>query len=413
MAKMNVKAWVPDPEKFRVREYIPEQELDPTRTSTLRNSATLEVRKLFRELLKEVKLLIVRNKNIFIDNPLVGKPREVEFENEVESVQNFLDPTRVHTFRTRIGGIKTPSVRVRKILDKYIDQATDKGETIAEREQKALKIPTPTKPAFKPTPRRKMLRETLTNATTDLIVTIQQQFLAEVRQILQLGIVQGIPRGEIVNQIVQLTNTHKYRAERIVRTELIRATNASIRSRLESDGMEYWQWVASQERVPGTGETRKGKRTCELCQKLHATIVKIGDPFIIVETKKGKERIVQPPAHPNCRCTVRPATTAEYDKKHGFGPRVMDKGKLLELLDQIRRLPAYRSAKGTLEKIGITEHKYNEIMGEESEVVQAFRLLVAIESFEYLKEIRSRAIKNNNESIIEIIECEMAERLVK
>lgn len=87
----------------------------------------------------------------------------------------------------------------------------------------------------------------------------------------------------------------RWRAERIVRTEMVNALNAGHHAALE----------ASAEVVPGLRkqwDAHLDERTSTMCRKWNGRVVAIDEPF-------GEHRgraIMHPPLHPNCRSRVVP-----------------------------------------------------------------------------------------------------------
>ena len=89
-----------------------------------------------------------------------------------------------------------------------------------------------------------------------------------------------------------------YKAERIVRTELVNAYNTSSATSIKESRKSLPdlknQWIAHID-----------DRTCPACRNLHLQIHNIGAPF----TGRIGKRIVtvsHPTIHPNCRCTIVP-----------------------------------------------------------------------------------------------------------
>jgi len=79
-----------------------------------------------------------------------------------------------------------------------------------------------------------------------------------------------------------------WRALRIARTELNRALNTATMDTYQTNGVEYVEWLADEE-----GD-------CKICPSFaDLGAVPIGYQF--------DEDITEPPAHPNCRCTILPA----------------------------------------------------------------------------------------------------------
>jgi len=73
----------------------------------------------------------------------------------------------------------------------------------------------------------------------------------------------------------------KYRADRIARTETIRAYNEAARSTYRKAGVKKYMWIAAY-----------GERTCPECADRDGNIYDMDDS--------------PPPLHPNCRCSISP-----------------------------------------------------------------------------------------------------------
>jgi len=71
----------------------------------------------------------------------------------------------------------------------------------------------------------------------------------------------------------------RYEAERIARTETVRAHSMGQLDTMADLGYKTWIWI-----------THKDERTCTICGPRNGVVYKIGAP--------------PPPAHPNCRCGV-------------------------------------------------------------------------------------------------------------
>lgn len=343
-----ILAMKPDPEKWNLREVVPTIEKDPTHTSTLRNDAARYVKKLLRGMGKEVGGLLDLLKPIIKDNPLVGQ--QLERGRQVDNgmwlgarkVTSEQYQTPQDDFNIRLQGLMgtTNNPWVKDQLGDFVGMARERADKRAGREMKAIKVPTAraeTESGRAPiiTPKDEMIQETLTSVTTDLITSLQQNYLSDVKRTIETGLVQGTPRKELVSQITDMTGNLGWQAERIIRTEMVRAFNTSLRNRIETDGVQWWQWVASEERTYDK-KTGKAGRTCEMCSNLNGLVVKIGDPFMI---HKGR-MIRQPPdPHPNCRCSVRPVTTKQYDEFHGFKePEEASPEQVEEILKMLREM---------------------------------------------------------------------------
>lgn len=94
-----------------------------------------------------------------------------------------------------------------------------------------------------------------------------------------------------------------YRAERIARTESLRASNLSAELTYKQSGFSKAKWFTN----PGA---------CEFCQTFDGQVKEIGSDFAkvgtVVESEAGNQMsltyddVVVPPLHPQCRCSIVP-----------------------------------------------------------------------------------------------------------
>lgn len=121
-----------------------------------------------------------------------------------------------------------------------------------------------------------------------------QEFAGSAADAVQAEIIGGVARGESAAMITRaivahLDASHRARAERIVRTEMMRAFRESMRETYVANRhlMRGWIWYAALD-----------KRCCPVCIAMHG---KLFD----VETKMA--------THPNCRCVLLPRTKSWRD----------------------------------------------------------------------------------------------------
>jgi len=82
----------------------------------------------------------------------------------------------------------------------------------------------------------------------------------------------------------------KARASVIAATETTRAYASGEMAAYKAEGYTQWTWVAHRDEL-----------ICPICGKLAGKTVRIGQAF----GEYNGEAVLQPPAHPNCRCTVK------------------------------------------------------------------------------------------------------------
>lgn len=160
------------------------------------------------------------------------------------------------------------------------------------------------------------------------IKAIQEETAEQLRDTLA----EGISKQEGIAQLkARVTKVYEdatgYRAERIARSEVLRATNfATEEAYKQSKVVEKKEWL-----------TAKDERTCPWCGPMDGKQLSLGSAYyeqgdtITGTNDKGKKvrmtvgvaNIDTPPLHPNCRCTLIPVIDSE---------KSTDKTSLLEAL---------------------------------------------------------------------------------
>lgn len=82
------------------------------------------------------------------------------------------------------------------------------------------------------------------------------------------------------------------RAHVIAVTETTRAFAQGQKLSYVGEGIKRWKWT-----------TNRDDLVCPICGKINNRVVEIGEPF---DTLEDGTQITEPPAHPKCRCWVRP-----------------------------------------------------------------------------------------------------------
>jgi len=146
------------------------------------------------------------------------------------------------------------------------------------------------------------------------------RFSFEINDFTQRGLkdelIKAFEEGESIDQIKRRVkrvlgfsddSTGNYRAQRIVRSEVIRASNyAQEQAYIQSGVVEGKEWF-----------TALDERTCPACGALDGRIIGLGKNYF----NKGDtfhgfslnyEDIKAPPLHPNCRCTLLPVIIDRY-----------------------------------------------------------------------------------------------------
>lgn len=116
------------------------------------------------------------------------------------------------------------------------------------------------------------------------------------RKALNDTLIEGFKAGEGIPELTKrieavYDDALGFRAERIARTEVLRATNwATLESYKQSGIVDGKQWL-----------TAIDERVCPICEPMDGVIIPLDDNFKTIEG--GFDR---PPAHVNCRCTMTP-----------------------------------------------------------------------------------------------------------
>ena len=153
-------------------------------------------------------------------------------------------------------------------------------------------------------------RQFLTDSALRGIKAINKVTKSKLRKVLSFGIGEGESIAEIKRKIKNVfTEATSVRAERIARTEIIKAGNRGTLEAYNQSGV-----VAGKEWFTALDE-----RVCQWCQPMHGKTKAIdGNFFNQGETFTGKDGgqlpirlddIPAPPLHPNCRCVLVPITS--------------------------------------------------------------------------------------------------------
>jgi HK97 family phage portal protein len=136
-----------------------------------------------------------------------------------------------------------------------------------------------------------------TESVKDYLKTVPLKFSFQINEttneMLRNTLAEGVDNGESIPQLRERVKSMfddmaNYRAERIARTEVIKASNfASIEAFTQSGLVDEVQWLATPD-----------DRLDPECSDLDGKVINLGSSFA-----SGVE---YPPLHPNCRCTVVP-----------------------------------------------------------------------------------------------------------
>jgi SPP1 gp7 family putative phage head morphogenesis protein len=117
---------------------------------------------------------------------------------------------------------------------------------------------------------------------------VEQETLATLRSQLSAGIAAGENMDKLRKRVSEtFGDMEKWRAERIARSETIRAQEQGNLAAWKEGGFSQKVWLANPD-------------CCDICQDLDGKVVDIDEPFFDDHYGDG----MAPPAHPNCRCSA-------------------------------------------------------------------------------------------------------------
>jgi SPP1 gp7 family putative phage head morphogenesis protein len=114
----------------------------------------------------------------------------------------------------------------------------------------------------------------------DVIKSLAPDAVDGMRQAVIEGAAMGLGPAQIVRNMRQVAAYPRVRAERLVRTEILRAANEGLRKGFIDLGIKQWRWSAALSR-----------RTCPACLSMNGKIFPITTPM---------------PRHVQCRCSMSP-----------------------------------------------------------------------------------------------------------
>lgn len=157
-------------------------------------------------------------------------------------------------------------------------------------------------------------------------------------------IVRGTSKDEIVKKITGDFETALYRADRLVRTELMHTLNQGKLDAYKERGIAKVKWIAHS----------KGNRTCDICKEHNGKVYDIDKcPGVL---------------HPNCRCTVVPVwkkSTREFnldnkkDEKRVGLTKSLGSGKI-KLIKPHKVIVGHSGTPKTAEPNNVIDHKNSE-----------------------------------------------------
>lgn len=153
------------------------------------------------------------------------------------------------------------------------------------------------------------IQEHLQRNTQKMATNFNDETLAALNSTLAEGIQAGEGVGSLKKRVISVyDNVEGYRAERIARTETLKASNdATVEAYRQTGFVRAKEWVVNPGACPQCRDF-EGKSV-----PLDSAFLGLGESYTILDDE-GNEQIYtndydtieQPPLHPNCRCTVIP-----------------------------------------------------------------------------------------------------------
>jgi len=278
--------------------------VDPTRTKTLRKRFERFLRVRYKFLGRRINELLVSQdafgliQNIEVLVPEIAA-RQWEFETSSQQVDQF------EQWIAEDQAILFPSG---EILEEYIVQGYEKGAarafTETQRAQLEVALLNPLQRTVTEITRQSFLAGAFTAPETveKLKILVGRTFtdIQGVNSVLAVrlkkhladGLVQGDNPRTIARRMASDIGKSIKHAERIARTEVIRAHAEGQLDMLERMGVE-------EVGVAVEWTTAGDHRVCQLCGALEGVVLKVSESHGLI------------PRHPNCRCAFRPANVGE------------------------------------------------------------------------------------------------------
>lgn len=288
--------------------------VDPTRTTTLRRAFIRNMNKRIDQLRKEIKIAIV-DKDVFgLEKPKVFAElgaKEFKFKTSQKKVDSFMGWLRE---REKQELLKTTTINQlgesvqRPWTNMYIEDSYKRGVMRANAEMKKLKVPQPgmTDETIQSTMANPFHAErvgVLYSRVFEELKGITAAMDQQISRVLSQSLVDGDnPRmlaGKVnkaitgIGKNLDITDSlgrfipAKRRAQTLARTEIIRAHH-------QATIQQYKNWGLEGVKVKAEWSTAGDSRVCLKCSSMHGNVY----------TLKEIEHMI--PAHPNCRCIALP-----------------------------------------------------------------------------------------------------------
>lgn len=159
----------------------------------------------------------------------------------------------------------------------YERQAGILGESVINPEKRAMAL----------------VNASFQNATFhDRVWTNQAALRDELASLLQSGLIQGVGSRKLAAKLRKRFDVSKYKAERLLRTEMARVQTGAQVDSLNRNGYSHFVYIARE-------------NACPICSPLDGTVVAVKDIRIGVNA---------PPMHPHCFCSIAAATDEQVDE---------------------------------------------------------------------------------------------------
>lgn len=219
-------------------------------------------------------------------------------EQKQNAINNLKASLKTKEWRTKAVNLLDKEKEVKATIDLFtplmLGLLTDEGEAAAAFLGSG---------EFTITPK---LRKFLESNTKKFAGEITDETSSKLRSSIAAGLEAGEAIQDLEKRIMNSTAFDLPRAEKIARTETIRAqTKSEIEVWKESGVVNAKIWYTAQD-----------ERTCPLCAPMHEKVISLNDTFFAKgDSHEGEdgavikldyEAVDGPPLHPNCRCTLIP-----------------------------------------------------------------------------------------------------------
>lgn len=265
----------------------PKQKVDPTQTLQLRKIGDSLIKQMVNQLKADAKRILLTIADIQKKNKELERlERNIVVEYDDEVSRAFVQIPKTLPVGTQL--------QIKDLLEKSYQKGSDQSN-------KELQQIGQTDGAIPTTQGDRRVVSVLVSNSLDLITNLRHDYLTQAKRLIRDGILGNQRFPAIAKQISDLTATTISKGMMQIRTEVVRAFNASAQMRYRQVGVQWKMWQSS--RSPTTsGGSKKGTKTCPICDALHGRVVKTGDAFA---TYRGSE-VRHPPIHPNC--FIKPST---------------------------------------------------------------------------------------------------------